>query len=472
MKKILAIILALVLLFALVACGNGGGGDANSQAPVGDSQAPAGDSQAPASNSQAPASNSPAPASNSPAPGVIPELPPEEERSTYPNANPDGSINLDTIAHFDPNYDYTQNPRWKFAYLSQDGGPLYQTAASSFEHWAPFFNMEWLGFISANGDTDLFMTQLQNLIDQGVNAVIVDPDNTIMQTVVNLLNRYPEVAWMNRMSPARDGMEGTPYIGGNLINNYVGFDNFDAGVQQTLKTIEWLEDNYPDAPKEEVGLLVMAFSVSAPLQERVIGAQQTWEEWGGLPDNIFIADTVATGLNLQGGIDAAGPVISMNSRIKHWLVVGNVDDIAQGASSIISQQGLEETSIVVTFGGSSLLTQWDGGQYDAFRYGLFAGPLMYSEPLTGAVCAYLNGWATPNTLWPSWVKWDDHGIDGNTYSQFRLPTAWISAENYKHFLGWTDIYANANQYPNYPKDGINRDDFSAFVPVPPEYAQP
>ena len=189
-------------------------------------------------------------------------------------------------------------------------------------------------------------------------------------------------------------------------------------------------------------------------------------------ENFFVADTVAAGMNLQGGIDTAGPVISMNSHIKYWLVVGNIDDFGQGASTIISQQGLEDTSCVVTFGGSSLLTQWDGGQYDSFRYALFAGPLMYSEPLTGAVYAFLNGWTTPNEIWPSWLKWDDHGIDGNTYSQLRLPTTWISADNYQHFLGWTDVYASANQYPNYPKDYINRDDFTAFVQVPASYAQP
>jgi ABC-type sugar transport system substrate-binding protein len=293
-----------------------------------------------------------------------------------------------------------------------------------------------------------------------------------MQATVNLLNRYPEVAWMNRMSPARDGMEGTPYIGGNLINNYVGFDNFDAGVQQTLKVIEWLQDTYPDAPLDEVGCLVMGFSASPPFQERVMGAEQTWLQWGGLKENLFIGDAVATGLSLQGGIDTAGPIISMNSQIKYWLVVGNVDDFGMGVSSIISQQGLEETSCIVVFGGSALLTQWDSGQYDAFRYALFAGPLMYGEPLMGAVYAFLNGWTTPNEIWPSWVKWDDHGINGNTFSQFRLPTSWISAENYRHFLGWTDVYASANQYPNYPKDYINRDDFSAFVPVPANYAQP
>jgi ABC-type sugar transport system substrate-binding protein len=454
MKKVTAILIAAVLMLALVtSCSNGSNG-----------------ASAPTTN--APSSNSPDPASTSTAPGATQASPTEKAQSTYPNANPDGTINLDKIAHYDPNYDYTQNPKWKLSYISQATGPLNATAATSFEHWAPLFNMEWFGYISCNGDSDLFMSQLQSLIDQGVKAIIVDPDNTIMQACANLLDKYPDVAWMSRMSPSRDGMTDTPYIGGNLINNYVGFDNFDAGVQQTLKLIEWLNETFPNAAKTEVGLIVLALSTSPPLQERVIGAEQTWKDWGGSSENFFIADTVSTGMNLQGGIDATGPIVSKNSHIKHWLIVGNTDDMAQGASAVITQQGLVDSSCVVTFGGSSLLTQWDGGQYDAFRYGLFAGPLMYSEPLTGALCAILNGWATPDSIWPSWVKWDDHGIDGHTYSQLRLPTTWISKDDYKHFLAWTDIYANANIYPNYPKEGISRDDFSAFVQVPSNYAQP
>lgn len=471
MKKVIVILVAAMLLLALVTACNNGTAPPAASSPGGSS--PAAPSSSPAAPSSSPAAPSNTPVqSNTPAPGVIPELPPVEERSAYPNANPDGSINLDLIAHFDPNYDYSQNPSYKLAYMSQASGPLNATAATAFEHWAPFFGLEWHGYVGCNGDSDMFMSQLQSMIDQGVKAIVVDPDNTILQAVAALFDRYPDVAWMSRMSPSRDGMPGTPYIGGNLINNYVGFDNFDAGVQQTLKLFEWLDENWPNAAKEDVGLIVLTLSTSPPIQERVIGAERTWLEAGYPAENFFVGDTVSTGMNLQGGMDATGPILTMNSHIKHWLMVGNTDDMAQGGSAIFTQQGIIDTSCVVTFGGSSLLTQWDGGQYDAFRYALFAGPLMYSEPLTGAVTAYLHGWATKDSIWPSWIKWDDHGIDGHTYSQFRLATSWIDADNYRHFLGWTDVYANANQYPQYPKDNINRDDFSAFVPVPANYAKP
>ncbi|MDR2356232.1 MAG: hypothetical protein LBE16_08575 [Clostridiales Family XIII bacterium] len=390
----------------------------------------------------------------------------------YPNANPDGSINLDTIAHYDPEYDYAQNPKQKIAYLVIDSGPLYEQSAIAYEHWAPLYNLEWAGFLSAGGDTEMYMANLQNLIDQGVTGFILDPDNTIFPAVVRLMDQYPEVQWMSQMSPPRDGTtdDGVP-IGGHMIHPYVGFDNFDAGRQQVYKLIEWKEENLPDVPWEEIGLASFDFSTSPPLHERVIGVEEAWLAEIGNLDNFFVADAVSFSLTMQGGIDAIGPIISTNSKYKYWLVVGLLDDLAQAAASVLDQQGLTDSSCVVSFGGSGLQMQFDAGQQDAFRYALFTAQNLYAEPIIGAVYAFLNGWATPDTIWPSWVNQNDSGADGHTYPQLRLPTTWLTYDTYKHYLEWTDMYARAEAYP-YSQEGISLDAYSPYVTeIPPEYAK-
>ncbi len=430
MKKILAIALILALAFSLAACSKGGSKtDGGTNAPSGGGKA-------------------------------------------YPNCNEDGSINLDKIAHYDKDYDYTKNPKYKIAYLATENSALYQQSANAYEHWAPLYNCEWAGFLSANGDSDMFLTNLQNLIDQGVNGFILDPDTSIFPAVQELMSQYPEVKWMSQMAPPRDGEEGEGIpIGGNLIHPYVGFDNVDAGRQQTYKLIEWKKENLPDVPWNEIGFVAMSFSVAPPLQERVIGAEEVWKAETGSTDNFFVADSSSTGLNLQGGIDAVGPIISTHGEYKHWLVMGLIDDLAQAAAAVIDQQGLTEGSCVVTFGGSGLQVQWDEGQFDSFRYALFTAQNLYAEPIIGAVYAYLNGWATPDTIWPSWVKWDDHGGEGHSYAQLRLPTVWLEQDTYKHYLEWTDMYAKADAYP-YSQEGISLDDFSPFIEVPAEYKKP
>ena len=145
MKKILALVLALMLVFSLCACDKGGGTTNPTSAPTA-APAPGGSEPAPAASGKA-----------------------------YPNCNADGSINLDTIAHYDAEYDYSKNPKYKVAYLVANSGPLYEQSADAYEHWAPLFNMEWAGFISANGDSDMFLTNLQTAIDQGVKAFFL-PD--------------------------------------------------------------------------------------------------------------------------------------------------------------------------------------------------------------------------------------------------------------------------------------------------------
>ncbi|MDR2357370.1 MAG: hypothetical protein LBD92_04730 [Oscillospiraceae bacterium] len=459
MKKVTALILALVMAFAFAAC-NGSAEPSN----------PAPESPTPSDTGGGESAPPPDAGGETEAPGGG-----ASGSKSYPNANADGSINLDTVAHYDPEYDYTQNPKYKVAYLATENSFLYQMSANGFEHWAPLFNMEFVGFLAANGDSDMFLTNLQNLIDQGVTGFILDPDTTVFPACVDIISNYPDVKWMSQMAPPRDGAtgDGLP-IGGNLINPYVGFDNFDAGAQQVYKLDEWRKANIPDLPWSEIGFITFNFSTSPPLVERVIGAKRAWENVGAeIVDgvNYFEVDTASSGLTLQGGLDNVAPVISTHTEFKNWLVVGLIDDLGQAAATIIEQQNLTDGSCVVTFGGSGFIAQWDGGQFDACRYALYTANNLYSEPIAGAVYAYLNGWATPDTIWPSWVKWDDHGAEGHTYPQLRLPTVWLEQDDYKHYLEWSDLYASANEY-NYDVPGLTLDDYSPFIPVPDDFKQP
>jgi len=323
----------------------------------------------------------------------------------------------------------------------------------------------------------MFMTQLQNMIDQGVKGFIIDPDDTVFPSIISLFSKYPDVKWMSQMAAPRDNATGNGVpAGGNLLNPAVGFDNYDSGVEMTQKLIDWMKQTYPDVPFSDVGFVSMNFSTFTQLNQRELGSHKTWDDATGQTPgnetNYFVADCVAGGMGIQAGIDAITPIITTHTEFKYWLVMGLLDNFAQGAAQVIDQVGLTDTSCVVTMGGSNLQEQWDAGQQDSFRYALYTAQNLYAEPILGAVYAFLNGWATPQSIWPSWVRWDDHGINGDTFSQLRLPEVWLEHDSYKHYLKWTDLYAQANAYPDYPTEGINIDDFSAFTSVPPEYAPP
>lgn len=427
MKKVLALLLALVMVFGLVACG--------SSAPA--EEKPAADADKPAS-SDAPAASE---GGESAASGVA-----------TPNMNEDGSMNLDLIAHYDPNYDYSQNPTLGMAYCAASADVLYQQSADAFEHWCSKMNLRWDGFMSATGDPDLFMTNLQTAIDQGTTLFVLDPDITTYPSIwSNVLQPYVEageVFWMSQMGQARDYIADDTHPNGNLLAPFVGFDYFDGGRACAQWLVDWFKETYPDVPWSEVAFVSYTFSVSPPLDERRVGAEEVFLALDGVEKdvNYFICDTLSTSLTMQGAVDSFNPVLTTNSQYKYWLVFGLLDDLAMGAAQVLQQAGLTETSATNAIGGAGLQTQLDAGQETAFRTAYALPNLMYAEPLIGAIYAEAMGWCTADTLWPSWVKASDHGAGDHTYSCLPLPSWFITAENYKAFYSWVDDYADIEYY--------------------------
>ncbi|MDR1216992.1 MAG: hypothetical protein LBJ99_00205, partial [Oscillospiraceae bacterium] len=137
----------------------------------------------------------------------------------------------------------------------------------------------------------------------------------------------------------------------------------------------------------------------------------------------------------------------------------------------IEAQGFDDNACVVTFGGSSLIEQWDSGIESSARYAMFTAQTIMAEPLINALWAYITEWKTPETIWPDWtVVWDKGdvfelsaeddlnplyqarkvvaGPDGkpvvlkeSNYAYLRLLPEWIDKTNYKLYTEWTDLYA-------------------------------
>ena len=186
---------------------------------------------------------------------------------------------------------------------------------------------------------------------------------------------------------------------------------------------------------------------------------------GVTEDQYFEIDVSSYGMTLQGAIDGATPVLSTNDQYKYWLIFGLIDDLAMGAATVVDQMGLTETSCINCIGGPGLQTQLDAGQHTAFRYAYATPNLLYAEPIIGALYAFKMGWATPDTLWPSWVKASDHGGEGHSYANLLLPSYWIDESNYQQFYAWADMYSGDDYY-GYSQEGVSIDDYSPFVEVP------
>ena len=430
MKKALAIVLAMLLIVGLVACNGGTTNPAATPTPAN------------------------TPSESTPTPDATPAEPVDNTAT--------GEIGL-----FDPDKDYSENDTFKVVYLvSNNTSGLYTEASRSFAHWASISNVEYGGLLDMGGDVDAFFSQLPQLA-RDYDGIIMDADAT-MYDRVNEVMEPTGTPWMSFMAAPRDEtMDSKP-----LLHPFIGFEQKDVGAFLADYLVKQAAIEWPDVPLSEFGFITVDYSASPPLHQREIGAREKLLEVA--PEFIddgryFVADTATLGMfTADNSQQVVNSVLSMNPDITHWLIFGEIDDMAQGAASAIDLMGYNDTTFVTSFGGAALTKQWDTGRESAWKSAQYLPQSIFTEPIFFSLYAFMAGDATPETIFPEWKN----KSEDTTYGSFAarmLPFYEITFETYQHLLKWSDIYAGSDIFPTYPADGITRDDFSVTLPVPAHY---
>jgi predicted small lipoprotein YifL len=438
MKKLFALLLAVCMVLSLAACG--------SKTTTETSATPAA--------SSAPASDSAAPASPSESASAAPLT--EESTGTQP---------LDKVGFYDPSYDYTQNKKFKVGYMCIGMTVFNNDFDKAFAHWASLSNVDYTGIWSAS-DNDGFLTQIRAFKDQGYDGLLMDPDMMIYSSINKICTEIG-MQWMGGMGAAMNYKEdGTP---NGLVHPYVGFDHLVFGTNCGTKLLDYAKTAWPDVALSDIGFLSIDFALSPPLHQRVQGAEQAWKAAGVPESNIFVAD-VGSDMTLDTAQNVATAQLTTNAQFEHWLVVGVIDDFAQGAANALENLGLADKSCVVTVGGTMLRSAWDQGQASAWRFAMTTPNAIYGEPIFFALYAFMSGQAKPETIWPSWVNHNAEATKyyGETYAQLQLPAYWMEQDSYKKLFAWADVYAKDNCY-GYPTEGITRDQYPSRIAIPDSY---
>jgi ABC-type sugar transport system substrate-binding protein len=388
MKKGLAVILALLMIFSLFACGS---------------------------------STAPSPSAST-------------EQSAAPTTEAPGAEKPSAveIGYYDPSYDYSKND-FTVVYMMSNTGVLYDMFDKAFQEWAKKANVNYSSF-AANGDNDLFLTTIETYAAQGVDGFLFDADNTIYPRVAEITNDLG-IAWMSCMAEPLDE-------NGKRTHPVVGFDNVDFGHQMAQYDIDYLRKTWPEAKPEEVGMLSMDFSLSPQVHQRTTGAQEIWLKEGFLDKNFVVVDGATSGsFSAEGGFNLAAPAFASRPDIKYWLVTAFLDDYADGAARAAEQAGIDGTTVVTTCGGSGLINHWDKGEESCWKSAIYCAQILFGENIFFALYAFMSGQATPETIFPEWKTAD------SLYPYVNLPTFVIEKDTYKEYMEWVDKYTGINMSP-------------------------
>ncbi len=391
MKRLAAAVLALILALTLFACSKN-----TTEAPS-------------ANESTAPSSASPS---------IEPSESSVSDEETPPS-------NTGTTGYVTDDVDHFNRDPYKLVSLSLNTATTYvQMINDNLEDWGTVLNYT-INIFNANQDYDAYLNEMYTQAGQGVDGFICGMDISLMPRVHEVCEEL-----------------GVAYVGGptaftdddmHIIAPSVNQDEYGNGAM----TMQWLADNYADYWSDPIdpatlGLIIIDFSAVDGIHARLPGVQDTFlKEYPEAADNIYICDLLShpNGFSNIAANELTAATITAHNEIEKWFVVGLVDDWAVGATRAVESLGKEDVVLVASDQADAFIAEMNTG-YEGSVY--VAGCAISTAELSGDMAAcvvtMLEGRATPETIWPEWVR------PGDSYPCIDLPGTMITKDNYQQWL--------------------------------------
>ncbi len=206
-------------------------------------------------------------------------------------------------------------------------------------------------------------------------------------------------AWMSGMS--------YPYGEDGLMNHpFVGFDNYDFGVQECTYVVNYAKENFEGWTPEEIRCININYSTSELINNRMFGARDTWKElMPEAADNFWDLDAAAIGMTESAAYDLVSNLLAQHPEITYWCINATIDRFATGANSAIEQYGLLDNTVICVLGGTGLVNQWDQGVENAWKGAIYTAQPVYAEPIFGIMYYMMRGWCTAEEVWQDAQMW-------------------------------------------------------------------
>jgi ABC-type sugar transport system substrate-binding protein len=354
-KKIVALLLALLMVFSLFAC---------------------------AKEEQAAPSASPS-AASSPSPAETPS--PTE--STAPGGSPGAAAGA--IGYITDEVDHSARDTYKLAYFYYAALTLEKAHFDAMQKMQDRLNIEVTDF-SANDNADMFIQNLETASTQGFDGYIIEPNADIHARIFEVATEL-EIPFIYTVNAYRDE------TGANLVPTII-LDQYKNGNTQVQWFLDHFNDYWPTAEAKDIALMSLEFSSNPDLALRSAGVKDKFAElFPGNPS--YVGDMAGQKIDAQIAYDQVAAILTAHPEVKYWFINGAIENFGQGAARAAEGLAKEDIILIVTSGANVLPLEWDAGyegswvaSYAVFNYN-------YVVPALCGLIALIDGRATPETLW-------------------------------------------------------------------------
>ena len=391
MKKFLALFLAILMVFSLVACSSDQTDDTSNNTPAGNS----GDT------------GSGTPDNGGQAELVVSEL----------------------VGTIDEEVDHFARDPYHIVYAHYDNNLLEEQMWEAFNDVAGKYNVT-LSRITGDTDDETYVTNLQATVDRGdVDAVIIETTNSVQNAVLDIMADCG-IPYINLFTEYYDE-------NGVVITPTVGLPQYQTGYD----SLEYLCQNYTqywgEVDPSEVGLITIDFSISPALNDRILGIEACFRDYFPGNENIFYNDSFAAGqsawFTLEGGYDPTAQTVSAHPEIKYWFVSSCLENYSQGAARAADDLGLNDTMLISTVGSPMLTEEWGNGYDGAWKCCIAISNYAYATPTLLGLIALCDGRATADTIWPQYFM-----NEGDQCAIWQADYALVTKDTYQDYLSSVD----------------------------------
>ena len=416
MKKAIALLLAVLMVFALAACAktatkeNPASGNNNTASPAVDANTPA----AGASDTGTPDTGA---SDNGKTDAVTPNS--GASSDTASDANADVSSSANALGFFNSGVDPNSRDTYNIAWLYMRPMAVFQNIYTVLTEMESLLNFKTTEYC-ANSDIDALIQNIEIYADQGIDGFLIVIDATANVRICEVLDEtgIPYIAMLNSVQDSN----------GSSLVPCVGLDNYEVGEKLT----QWLFDNYKtywgDIDETKIGLLNFNFSPNVDFNNRYLGSLARFKEL--LPNNtqIFDADGVTGGLNEQTGYDLASAILSANPDVEYWFIPACLELYAQGATRVVESLGIDDKVLTTCCDSNILAGAWDTNYEGSWVSCLAVSGHQYAVPGICGLVAILDGKATMETIWSSIRKPTDK------LSFYQIANEIVTKDTYQAFF--------------------------------------